>query len=197
MISRRKRLVRKMLSQRRQTMRLLHGVIERSQCDQTRTTASLRDLVERDRRKYAVRYSMLFLLLGIVYSASFDGQAHNRNLTVSYFQAGQKPTENGCWCAVVEGFKKIIATNSQLNIAMAQHHGHQTSNPTASPTPDAKPSPAVSGPQTHRHSPEMDMPAASPSTEQMNIPQPMASPSSSGTEQMHGAGRGLDVGSLI
>ena len=144
-----------------------------------------------------MRYSMLFLLLGIVYSASFDGQAHNRNLTVSYFQAGQKPTENGCWCAAVEGLKKIIATNSQLNTAVAQHHGHQTSNPTASPTPDAKPSPAVSGPQTHRHSPEMDMPAASPSTEQMNTPQPMASPSSSGTEQMHGAGRGLDVGSLI
>src|ERR1044072_1352275 len=64
MTSRRKRLVRKMLSQRRQTMRLLHGVIEISQCDQTGTTASLRDLVERDRRKYVVRIQCIFFCLG-------------------------------------------------------------------------------------------------------------------------------------
>ena len=102
-----------------------------------------------------MRYSMLFLLLGIVCFASFDGTA------------------------------------------VAQHHGHQTSNPTASPTPDAIPSPSVSGPQKHRHSPEMDVPAASPSSEGMNTPKPMASPSSIATEHMHGAGRGLEVGSLM
>jgi hypothetical protein len=196
MTSRRKRLVRKMLSRRKQITRLLLGVTERWQCDQTRTTASLRDVVERGNRKY-VRYSMLFLLLGIVYSASFDGQAHNRNLTFRYFHAGQKPIENGCWCAAVEGFRKIIATNSHFNTAVAQQHGHQTSNPTASPTPDATPSPSVSGQQTHRHSPEMDMPAPSPSSEQMNTAKPMASRSSSATEHMHGAGRGLEVGSLM
>src|SRR6185437_9199625 len=142
----------KMRSQRKQTKRLLHGVTERWECDQTRTTASLRDVVERATRKCTVRYSMLFLLLGIVYSASFEGQAYNRNLAFRHFQGGQKPTENGCWCAAVEDFKNIIATNSHLNTAVAQHHGHQTSNPTASPTPDPTPSRPVSGPQSHRHS---------------------------------------------
>lgn len=140
---------------------------------------------------------MLLLLLGIVYAASFDGQAHNRNLTFRYFQAGQNPTENGCWCVAVEGFKKIIATNSQLNIDVAQHHGHQTSNPTASPTPDATPSPSVSSAQTHRHSPKVDMPVASPSPEQMNAPTPMASPSSRATQHRHDAGTGVELGSLI
>lgn len=82
--------------------------------------------------------------------------------------------------------------------AFAQHQGHQTSNPTASPTPDATPSPSVSSAQTHRHSPGMDVPAASSSPEQMmNTPSPMASPSPSATGHMHGAGTGVEVGSLI
>jgi hypothetical protein len=194
MTSRRKRLVRKLLSRRRQLTRLLHDVTEKWRCDQTRTTATPRDVVERGNRKYVVRYSTVVLLLGIIYAASFDGQAHNRNLTFRYFQAGQNPTENGCQCVAAEGFKKIIIC--QLSIDVAQHHGHQTSNPTASPTPDATPSPSVSSGQEHRHSPEMDMPAAFPSSDQMNTPKLMAIPSSSDTDHMHGAG-GLEVGSLI
>jgi CheY-like chemotaxis protein len=43
----------------------------------------------------------------------------------------------------------------------------------------------------------MDVPAASPSPEQMNPPTSLASPSSSATGHMHGAGTGVDVGSLI
>ena len=39
MISRRRRLVRKIRSRRKQTKRLLHGVTESWQCDRTRTTA--------------------------------------------------------------------------------------------------------------------------------------------------------------
>jgi hypothetical protein len=42
----------------------------------------------------------------------------------------------------------------------------------------------------------MDMPAPSP-FEQMKTPKPMASPSSSATAHMHGASRGLEVGSLM
>jgi hypothetical protein len=144
-----------------------------------------------------MRYSMLFLLLGIVYSLSFNSQARNRNLAFRYFQAGQRATENDCRCAAVGGLKKIIATNSQLYIDGSQHHRHQTSNPTASPTPGATPSPSVSSTQTHQHGPEMQVPVPSPSPERMmNTPAPMPSPSSGVTGHMHGTGRGIKVGSL-
>src|SRR5713101_468795 len=83
-------------------------------------------------------------------------------------------------------------------IAFAQHQGHQMPKPTASPTPAATPSPSGSSTQTHRDSPGMKVPAAYPSPEQMmNTPSPMASPSPSATGHMHGAGTGVDVGSLI
>jgi hypothetical protein len=144
-----------------------------------------------------MRYSMLFLLLGIVYSLSFNSQARNRKLAFRYFQAGQRAAENDCWCAAVEGFKKIIATNSQLYIDGAQHHRHQPANATASPTPGATPSPSVSSAQTHQHGPEMQVPVPSPSPERMmNTPAPMPSPSSGATGHMHGTGRGVKVGSL-
>src|SRR5262245_2401795 len=82
--------------------------------------------------------------------------------------------------------------------AFAQHHGHQTTKPTASPTPAATPSSSPSSTQTHRHSPGMEMPDASPSPEQiMNTPTPMASPSPSATGHMHGADTGVGVGSLF
>jgi len=83
-------------------------------------------------------------------------------------------------------------------IAFAQHQGHQMPKPTASPTPAATPSPSGSSTQTHRDSPGMKVPAAYPSPEQMmNTPSPMASDSPSATGHMHGAGTGVDVGSLI
>src|SRR6266446_5705615 len=83
-------------------------------------------------------------------------------------------------------------------IALAQHQGHQMPKPTASPTPAATPSPSGSSTQTHRDSPGMKVPAAYPSPEQMmNTPSPMASPSPSATGHMHGAGTGVEVGSLI
>ena len=144
-----------------------------------------------------MRYSMLFLLLGMVCSLSFYSQARSRNLAFRYIQAGQTATENDCGGAAVEGFKKIIATNSQLYIDGAQHHRHHTSNPTASPTPDATPSPSVSSAHTHRHSPEMGVPATSSSSEQMNTPAPMPSPSSGVTGHLHGTGGGVKPGSLI
>ena len=90
-----------------------------------------------------------------------------------------------------------MATNRQLDIAVAQHHGHQKSKPTASPTPGATPSPSVSSTQTHQHGPEMQVPVPSPSPERMmNTPAPMPSPPSGVTGHMHGTGRGVKVGSL-